>query len=87
MLNRDNTPYREASAISRPVDIVQDGRVYVATAQEIRVQRVCNTIVNCVLGRRQSLSQYLATKHLGAAYVTALTAEDIVFNAFQLQKL
>ena len=46
---------------------------------------MCNSIINRMLRRRQGLAYYLATEHLWATDIPAVTAKYIIFDAFQLQ--
>jgi len=86
MLNGDNAPIRKTAAIARPVNVIDDRRRHVPSAQEIGVQRVCHPAVHRVLCGRQSLAEDLATENLWAAEVAAVATKYVVLDALKLQK-
>ena len=86
VLDGDDAPGREAAAVARAVNLVDDRLGHVTAAQEIRVQRMGDAPVHGVLCGGQRLAQHLSTEHLGAPDVPAVAAEDVVLDAIQLQK-
>jgi hypothetical protein len=63
------------TAVARPVDFVDDGRVEVAAPQEVSVQRVHHAILDGGGGGHECLTQHLSAEHLRTADVPALAAE------------
>ncbi len=86
VLDGDDATIGKTAAVARPVNVVNDRRIHVATAQKIRVQRVRRPALNRMLCRRQCLANHLATKNLGAADVTAVATEDVLFDSFKLEE-
>ena len=83
MLNGDNPAIRETAAVAGAIDLVNDGLRHVTAPQEIRVQGMCNPVLDRVLRGRQCLAQHLPPENLRAADVPAVTAENIVLDALQ----
>ena len=64
-------------AVQGPIDLVDDGRIEIAAAQKIRMQRVHHPILRRGGRRHQGLAQHLAAEHLRTADVAALAAKQI----------
>ncbi len=87
MLDRNDATRAEALAVARDVDLVNDGSIHVARQQEVCVQRVHVARARGIARRRERLPEHLPAKHPVAADVAALAAEDVVFDALELEQL
>jgi hypothetical protein len=63
-----------------------DGLGHVAAAQKIRMQRVCDPVLDGALCGGQCLAQHLPPEHLRAPDVAAVAAEDVVLDAFESEE-
>ncbi len=64
-------------AVQCPVDFVNDGRIEIPAAQEVRVQRVHDAILRRRRRGDQRLAQHLPAEHLRTADIAALAAKQI----------
>jgi hypothetical protein len=87
MLDRHDAAVRKAAAIAGAIDFVDDRRRHVAAAQEVGVQRMGDPALDRMLRGRQGLSEYLATKDLGAADVAAVSAKNILLDPLEFQQM
>ena len=60
-----------SAAIAAAVHLIDDGRVEISGSQKIGVKRMHGPIVDRQRGSAQSLSENLATEHLGTTDVLA----------------
>ena len=86
VLNRDDTPVTEAATVSCDINVIDDWRGHITRAQKIRVQRVRFTTFNGVMRRRQRLTENLPTEHARTSNIATLTAEDSIFDLFELEQ-
>ncbi len=63
--------------IQGPVHLVDNGRIEIAAAQKICVQRVHRAVIRGCGGRHQGLTQHLPAEYLRTADVPALPAKQI----------
>jgi hypothetical protein len=86
VLNRNDTPVREALPVAAAIHLVHDGRVEISAPQEVRMQRMHDTPFHRARGGGQGLTQHLAAEHLRAADVAALAAKQIQLELFELEQ-
>jgi len=87
MLDGQHAARGKAVAVAQPFDLIHDRRFDIAGAQEIAVQRVRDArAIHSLLRRRQRLAQHLAAEHEARANITALAAEQVVFEPLQAQQ-
>ena len=88
VLDRSHAPHREAAAIARAIDLVDDRMLDVACLEEICMQRmrVARGFERRVRGR-QCLAQHLPAEHVLGADVAALAAEQVVLEAFEREQV
>jgi hypothetical protein len=86
VLDGEHAPGAEAFAVAQALDLVDNGRLHVAGAQEIGVQGVSRPLGgHGALGGNQRLPDHLSAKDAEAAQVRTRTAKQIVFQHFQIQ--
>src|SRR5690606_31214030 len=88
MLDGQYVPGAEAAAVAGAVDLIDDGRMGIAGAQKVGVQRMRLPFrVNGPGGGHQALPEHLAAEQLAEAEVVADAAEDVLFDLLQLEQL
>ena len=73
-------------AVAAAVHLVDDRRIEVAAAQEIRVQRVHGAALDGAAGGRERLPEHLAAEDLRAADVAALAAEQVHLEPLEVEQ-
>ncbi len=87
VLNGDDPPGRKRAAVPDSFYLEHDGDRWIAGAEEIGVERVHRPLLDCAVGGHQRLTGHLAAEDPLPHVVRALTPEDPVFNALQIQQL
>ncbi len=82
-----DAPCRKTLAVARALDVVDDRRLDIAGAQEVRVQRMHAALgLDRLLRRGQRLAEHLAAEHVARADVAALAAEQVVFETLKAEQ-
>jgi hypothetical protein len=80
-------PGRERAAIADTVHFVEDGRPWVARAQEVRVQRMHATGLHGPPGRDERLSSNLSPEYALAGLIEVLASKDVHFDYLEVEQL
>ena len=75
----------KAAAVAAAVHLVDDRRVEVAAAQEIRVQRMHGAALDGAARGHERLPEHLSAEHLRTADVAALAAEQVHLEPLELE--
>ena len=86
VLDRYDAAAGEAAAVAAAIHLVDDRRVEIAAAQEVRVQRVHEAPLDRAAGRHQRLAEHLSAEHLRAADVAALAAEQVLLEPLEVEQ-
>jgi hypothetical protein len=86
-LDRHHAPGREALAVADAVHLVEDRDLRVARAQEVRVQRVYDVVLDGAAGRDQRLPRDLAAEHALAVLLRAAPAEDVHLQLLEVEEV
>jgi hypothetical protein len=85
VLNGRHPAGAEAVAVAQDFNIIDDRFLAIAGTQEVAVKRVNQTFCgHGLFCRIQRLTHYLAAKDLAQSQIFALSAEQSLFNFFQI---
>ena len=77
---------REAAAVARPLDAVDDGNLGVAPQQEVGVERMGNPLaVHRANGGHERLAQHLPAEHALPRLLRAAAAKQVILQPLQVQ--
>jgi hypothetical protein len=85
VLDRDDTPRREAAAIADSIDFVEDRDFRVARSEKITLQRMDVTIFDCAIRGDQSLTDDLPTEYPLGALLGAASTKQVELDLFEIE--
>src|SRR5699024_8620241 len=88
VLDGQHSPHREAASVAGSFDLIDDGRLDIARAQEISMQGMgLARRVDRPLRCRQGLAQNLPAEHVTGADIATLAAEEVVLQTLEGEQI